>query len=303
MRTQLRKRQRNQRILIMGVVVAAGVLVVVGAYLLSNVGNSSGIGQPVSQAVYQEMYAASQAGLGSANQSLMTKVQSFNGQPWTSGGKPVIVYIGGEFCPYCSFQRWPLIVALMRFGNFSGLTYMLSSSNDVYPNSPTFSFYGSKYTSNYVVFQGYEQEDRSQRPLQTVPANYTGVFNQFGSGYPFIDIANKYVIAGSFYFPDHIVGKNSTQVAQLLSSNNVVSTQILQSANAITAAICKVTPSAPSSVCGNNAITGLTAVLASYHPPGGVGAQSLIPMGNASIRPWVRHSRLEMGVSPLRLTN
>jgi hypothetical protein len=107
-----------------------------------------------------------------------------------------------------------------------------------------------------------------------VPSNYTGVFRQFGASYPFVDVGNKYVISGSFYFPDLITGKNWTQVAQLLSSKGMVYRQMTASANAITAAICKVTSSSPDSVCGSSGISGLTASLAAYNPPLGAPVQT-----------------------------
>jgi len=271
MRAQIKKRQRNRRVIIVGVVVIIGVVLVLGAYLLSTQSTplEAQVGKPVSSADYRNLYAASQTSFGNTNQTLMKRVTSFTGEPYTSGGKPVIIYIGADYCPYCAFQRWPLVMALMRFGNFTNLTYMLSSSTDVYPDSPTFTFYGSSYKSNYIVFQGYEQEDRSENPLQTVPSNYTSAFQQFGSSYPFINFGNQYVISGSFYFPDQLDGKNWTQIIQLLSSNNAVSNQIVSSANAITAAICKVVPNAPSSVCGNASIASLTQALVAYHPSGG----------------------------------
>lgn len=281
---------------------------VLGAYLLSTAGTplEKQVGKPLSSADYQGLYTASQSSLGIANQTLMKKITSFGGQPYAAGTKPVIVYIGADFCPYCAFQRWPLVMALMRFGNFTNLSYMLSSSTDVYPDSPTFSFYGSTYKSNYVVFQGYEQEDRSQGPLQTVPSNYTGVFQQFSSSYPFINFADKYVMSGSFYFPDQIVGKNWTQIIQLLSSNNLMSNQIISSANAITAAICKVTPGAPSSVCANSSIASLTVALAAYHASSGSTAAgtnlaSASALGNSqsSLASWAVNTPAEPEKSAL----
>ena len=274
MRAHVKRRQRNRRLIMVAIVVVVGVVLVVGAYLLSTTGSPMEklVGKPLSSADYQAMYAASQAGYGNVNKTLMSKLTSFSGQPYMSGTKPVIVAIGADYCPYCAFQRWPLIMALMRFGNFTNLSYMLSSSTDVYPDSPTFTFYGSSYQSNYIVFQGYEQEDRSASPLQTVPSNYSNVFQQFGGAYPFIDFGNKYVASGAFYYPDQMDGKNWSQIIQLLSSNNVLANQVLQSTNAITAGICKVTPNAPSSVCGSSSMKTLTAALAAYHPSGGSGA-------------------------------
>jgi hypothetical protein len=286
LRAQIKRRQRTRRIIILGVAVVIVAIVALSAFFLSSLTSplEKQVGQPVSSAVYQGMYTVSQATYGTADKTLMGKVQPFSGQPFLSGTKPIIVYIGGDFCPYCAFQRWPLIMALMRFGNFSSLAFMLSSSTDIYPNSPTFTFHGSKYTSNYVVFQSYEQEDRSRQQLDTVPSNYTNVFSQFGSSYPFIDFANRYVMSGSFYFPDQLDGKNWTQIVQLLSSNNVVSNQIISSTSAITAAICKVTSGAPSSVCGNGAISGLTAVLAAYHRSASATSKDGTPVSSPATR-------------------
>ncbi len=59
----------------------------------------------------------------------------------TGNGKPEIVYVGGEYCPYCAAERWALSVALSRFGTFSGLRLIHSSSTDVDPSTPTLSFY------------------------------------------------------------------------------------------------------------------------------------------------------------------
>ena len=45
------------------------------------------------------------------------------GSPLSSGGKPEVLYVGTEFCPYCAAESWSLIVALSRFGQFSGLQH------------------------------------------------------------------------------------------------------------------------------------------------------------------------------------
>jgi hypothetical protein len=70
---------------------------------------------------------------------------------------PEILYIGAEYCPYCAAQRWATIIALSRFGTFSGLGNMSSYSNDVFPNTPTFTFVKAKYKSKYLVFKSVEE--------------------------------------------------------------------------------------------------------------------------------------------------
>jgi thiol-disulfide isomerase/thioredoxin len=65
-------------------------------------------------------------------------------------GKPLIVYIGAEYCPYCAAERWAAVIALSRFGTFTGLGQTHSSSSDVYPDTATLSFHGAVYASQYL---------------------------------------------------------------------------------------------------------------------------------------------------------
>ena len=43
---------------------------------------------------------------------------------------PVVFFYGAEFAPYAAAERWPLILALSRFGTFSQLGLMQSSRDD-----------------------------------------------------------------------------------------------------------------------------------------------------------------------------
>src|SRR6266516_3727623 len=82
--------------------------------------------------------------------SFTGKIPPINGgTPLTSGGKPEMLYMGAEYCPYCAAERWSMIVALSRFGTFSGLSTVHSASvsgagnKEPFPNTPTFTFYKS----------------------------------------------------------------------------------------------------------------------------------------------------------------
>ena len=282
MRARIKKRQRNRNITLIAIAAVVVVVIIGVGYSLYSLTSSVSplIGQPVSASIYSSLSTvASSSSYGPDNPTLVAirsssnpnaPVQTVSGEPYISGGKPVILFIGGEFCPLCAFQRWPMVIALMRFGNLSNLTYMQSSSTDSDPNTSTFSFLNvtsSSYTSKYIVFEHYEQEDRNHNPLQTVPSNYSTVFTQFGSGYPFLDFANKYVIEGSYFEPTAFAGLNWTQIVQQIQNpSSTIYSQVMTSANAITALICNVTGGTPNNVCGNVSITGLTATLTSYHP-------------------------------------
>src|SRR5712692_4554574 len=239
MRERIKRRERTRRIIIISILAAILSLVVISAYLLStlNGAESQLAGKPISDSSYSQLRDIAVSTYEAPGPTLLSRVQSYSGQPYTTGGRPIIVYVGAEFCPFCAFQRWPLILALTRFGDFSNLHYEVSSEN----NYATFTFVGSSYSSQYVVFQSYEQEDNSHLPLQSVPSNYSTVFQQFGGSYPFLDFANRYIINGALADPSVLQGKNWTQITQQLSGATSLRSQVIEVADTITTAICRVT--------------------------------------------------------------
>ncbi len=180
-------------------------------------------------------------------------------------GKPIVTYVGAEYCPYCAAERWAMAVALSRFGTFTNLSATHSASNDVYPNTQTLSFYGSSYSSPYVDFQPVEEATNqvvngSYQTLQTPTAAQTALLTKYDSAgsIPFLDIANKYVVTGSSYSPQVLQGLSRDQIAaQLSDSSSAVAQAIDGTANDITAAICNVTGNQPSSVCNAPAIAAI----------------------------------------------
>ncbi len=103
-----------------------------------------------------------------------------------------------------------MIVAFDKFGNFTGIQYMQSSSTDIYPNTPTFTFVGATYTSNYVAFVTVEQTDRNEVPLQTATPAETSLLNTYDTSsgsIPFVDFANQYTLTGSQYLPSALAGR------------------------------------------------------------------------------------------------
>jgi len=175
-------------------------------------------------------------------------------------GKPEVLYIGAEFCPYCAAERWALIVALGRFGTFSGLQTTTSSSSDIYPNTPTFTFHGATYTSDYIDFRAVETSDRNQQPLQTPSASEQQLWSKYNPAgtIPFVDFGNRYTLSNATYSPDLLGGASWQAIAsELQDQNSTQAKAIVGSANLITAAICKTTSDKPASVCSSPAIQDL----------------------------------------------
>jgi hypothetical protein len=207
-------------------------------------------------------------GLGSASNTL----QPVSGQPLAGpGGKPELLHVGAEYCPYCAAQRWPLMIALSRFGTFSGLTTTTSSSSDAYPNTPTFSFRDAKFTSQYVDFVAVETSDRSGKPLQSLTSEQQALLDKYDAApytstpgaIPFLDFSNRYMVSGSTYSPDVLQGMTWQQVADALKQpSSPQARAILGSANLMTAAICQTTGQQPVSACSTPAVQSIESSLA-----------------------------------------
>ena len=189
-------------------------------------------------------------------------------------GKPQFLYVGAEYCPYCAAERWGVVVALSRFGTFSKLYQTTSSSNDVYPSTPTFTFYpghygGSFYTSKYIDFVPVETlgnvQDTSGNytTLQTPTTQQQNLLNTYdvspyttqAGSIPFIDIANQYIMTGASYSPQDLQSLQWQAIATNLSDpTSTVGRDILGTANYMTAGICMRTHQQPGSVCNTEVI-------------------------------------------------
>ena len=218
--------------------------------------NESLLGQVISTGVYNNLTGVSDTTLASiGSYSGASSPTSITGTPLVGYGKPLILYIGADWCPYCAAERWAMIVALSKFGTFSGLTYMASSPTDSYANTPTFSFYNSNYTSQYVTFVAVEYQDRLRNPLQTISQNESALMTQYDSSQtiPFVDFANQYLVNGAQFSPPLISNLNWSQItSQLNNPNSGVAKAIDGSANKLITAICKIDGGNPSSVCGKS---------------------------------------------------
>lgn len=179
-------------------------------------------------------------------------VKAISGAPLTQNGKPEMLYIGAEFCPYCAEMRWSMAVALSRFGVFTTpLRGIHSSPTDVYPNTATLTFYQAGYTSRYLTFTPVENEKVDHSPLQATTGQQQAIWNAYDPGsYPFIDFGNKYVITAPIYNPAVLQGKTWAQIAAALHNpSSPIAQGADGAANYITAAICKITGNQPASAC------------------------------------------------------
>ncbi len=266
MRARQKKKDRTRRITIYVTVAIIAASIAVGVYFVSTASGGSVLDKydnvPISSTVMAGLQSVSRQPYGPAPSSTMqSDVDNYAQSPYVSNGKPELVFVGGEFCPYCAVERWALIMALNRFGNFTNLHYMTAANDE--GDYATFTFVGSSYSSNYIVFKAFEAEDRAGNALQTVPANYSSVWTTFGNGFPFVNMGNTYVIKVSLLaFPDILTGGNWTSILNEISTSDSTGLQIRQAANMITAVICKATSGSPAAVCSAPPIGSATSAIA-----------------------------------------
>src|ERR1700684_14683 len=163
-----------------------GVIVIVVVFIVTRVGSAgsggastaaegvNGVALPAS--VYKNVTtvpdsALASVGTGSVLTYNSSPISTIQGAALTSAGKPEMLYIGAEFCPYCAAERWAMAVALSKFGTLSSPLHGIhSSSTDTDPSTPTLTFYKTTYTSKYLTFTPVENETDTHAALQNTTA-------------------------------------------------------------------------------------------------------------------------------------
>jgi hypothetical protein len=258
---------RRQRILW---AVGASALVVVLIVVLVVVKASSGgksSGPPAAASANPAVPASLLASLAAIPPSQLAQAERLVGAnvgapspisdtPLTSAGRPEVFYLGAEFCPYCAAERWAMVVALGHFGSFSGLTETHSSSIDVDPDTPTFAFHGTTYSSPYLSFVGVETTTNQPQgnfyaPLDNpTPAQTALLVKYNGGNIPFVDFGGKAVIKSPQYDPKILAGLTVDQVAaQVPNLNTAIGQAVEASAARDISTICQMTGGQPSNVC------------------------------------------------------
>jgi len=280
-----RRSEQRKRIYLAGGSILAVIIVVVAFVLIKqnsnkpgseSVGSNGPTGSSLTSLINQTTSvpaSALDAVSAGSGQVTTTPVKITGNQPpLTSGGKPVMLYMGAEYCPYCAAERWAMVVALSRFGTFSGLTTTHSASVDgqgqqeVFPNTSTWTFHNASYTSPYLVFQHVEENTNvpdsstgGYTNLETPTAAQNALITKYDNApyskaqagsIPFIDFGNKYMIVGASYTPQVLAGKSWAQIAAALKTpSSPIAKAVDGTANYITASICQMTNNQPASAC------------------------------------------------------
>lgn len=276
-RERIAAAQRRRRLQIV-LAATAAVVVVVAALVIVKVtsgagGPTSGKAATVAQTqVVKDVASVPAATLNSIGAgTAKTPPTKITAPPLTSGGKPEVLYVGAEYCPYCAAERWAVAVAMSRFGTLSDVGQTQSSSDDVYPSTQTLSFHGASLNSSEVSFVPREIEGNKvvagqYAPLDKLTSAQQAIVTKYNStnyipggsngSIPFVDIGGKYLISGASYDPGVLAGKTHQQIASALSDpNSSIAQAVDGTANLITAALCASTHDSPSKVCRSAGVT------------------------------------------------
>jgi thiol-disulfide isomerase/thioredoxin len=192
--------------------------------------------------------------------------KAVNGPALTSDGKPRVLYVGAEYCPYCAAERWAIAVALSRFGTLHNVGQTNSApAPEAYPNTSTVAFHGTTLDSPYIAFTPYETatnqvKNGSYTRLDSLTSADEQLFRKYDAppyvsndnkgSIPFLLIGGKYLISGASYDAGVLAGKTHAQIAAALKDpNSAISKAVVGTANVITAAICDTTAKKPANVC------------------------------------------------------
>jgi hypothetical protein len=265
--------QRRNRLLWTGAVVAV-VVVIFGSLIVSGTFSKKGSGAKTTAAssgLTKTLAGIPASAYDSTSVVLPTSPpkELTDSSPMTEDGKPRVLYVGAEYCPYCAAERWAMVSALSRFGTFTGLGQTTSSHSDVFPDTPTLSFHGSAYSSKYVAFKGYETQSNqvqgnSYAALDTLSDADGKIFDKYDfppyfeskGAIPFIDFGGKWASQGASYSPQLFAGLTHQKVAdEIKDPATAISKSVLGTANVFTAAICQLTDNQPAKVCTSPGVT------------------------------------------------
>jgi hypothetical protein len=260
-----RAEQRKRAITILASVV--GVAVVIAAIAVfalthkSSGGGGNGGGDRVNAtaSVVKDVTSVPDATLATVGKgTVATLPAAVHGEPpLTNGGKPQLLYIGAEFCPFCAVERWSLAIALSKFGTLGNLGMVHSAAND--GNYASLDFLNSTYTSSYLDFRAVENEDRAGKVIQKPTSAETTLWNKLTNnrpGFPFITFGNTSAITVQAPLDPSALGTLTQQqiASQLADPKSKVAQVIDGGANDDIAAICTMTHNQPTTVCSAAAI-------------------------------------------------
>ena len=280
LRAQQAKAERRSKLMIAGATVGVVAIVVIALVIAALQGGTDVTGQSstaLDQATFAKVTSVPAASLDTVGAGASDNPpKTIDAPALTKDGKPRVLYVGAEYCPYCATERWPLVVALSRFGTWNNLSASFSApAPEVNPNTATVSFHGATYSSQYVSFTGYETSTNKQTngqwgKLDTLEGEDLALFQTYNAppyvqskgAIPWITIGGTSIQAGASYDSQVLLGKTQAEIAAALADpTSDIAKGVNGAANLLTAQICKATNQQPTAVCTAPGVVAAAATL------------------------------------------
>ena len=203
---------------------------------------------------------------GRADATSLQSIHRVSSTPLLDGGKPVVFFMGGQFCPFCAADRWSFVKATSRFGVWTGLHSLHSKpGTDGFGGIPTYDLTQATYKSDVLALQVREVADVNGNPLQSLTTGQQQLVNQFDPGG-----AIPFTLVGGFtgrykadlaYSPAILEGQDFDSLRAAVDGDQATPAvqAINASADAFTALLCKLSGGLPAAVCATPYIQSLTA--------------------------------------------
>lgn len=271
LKAQEAREARQKKMLGLVAAVVAGILVAVGVmWVVSNNSKSDSDKQATAGAqntsFISQLTSIPASTYNTVGKGTVTGAPSAtNGPEDKADGKPRVLYVGAEYCPYCAMERWALVSALSRFGTWSGLSGAVSSPNEgSLSNIQTVTFKGASYKSDYLSFKGWETKDRLGNTIETMTDADTALFSKYNpqGSIPFILYGGKAATVGATFDGSSMPGMTNTEIInEIRNPSTSLSKGALGASNTISAELCTLTGNQPANVCNSSGVKAAAANL------------------------------------------
>jgi thiol-disulfide isomerase/thioredoxin len=247
-----------------GLAMVALVIVAVAVLFLTRGGDSGGEATAASGSI--PAGASGSQGLSEADAVALDQVRRKSTEPLLDAGKPLVFFMGTEWCPFCASERWALVAATSRFGEWSGLGELHSrNGEDYFQALPTYDLTGATFTSEYIGVRHKELDTVDGDPLEKLGSLERGLVdeNDQWGGIPFLFAGGpggRYTVELPFS-PGLLQGQTFAELRREVAAEapTPAAEAIGGQADAITALICKLDGRQPASVCAKAPIPALEA--------------------------------------------
>jgi thiol-disulfide isomerase/thioredoxin len=242
----------------------AMVALVIGAVVALFLAGGGAGGDAATGSVPTGSVAAGSPPPANAASVALQQVRRESSEPLVEGGKPLVFFMGAEWCPFCATERWALVKATSRFGKWSGLGELSSrEGQDYFGSLATYDLTKATYTSKYLNLRHKELATVDGEPLQKLGSFEEKLVDEYDErgSIPFLFAAGpsgRYTVELGFS-PGLLTGQTFAALHQGVTTEAPTPAveAIDGQTDAITALICKLDGQQPAGVCAKGSIPAL----------------------------------------------